>query len=292
MDENQQALNRELILHPEDRAKLEPAILLQIQENLKSIKYLSKFLRKPEIVTVMVKSLFKDQFFLENIENIPNCGLKKGAKTFFRGVQCKRGKYTAMLHDIKLGKFNDEVSAAIAYDKAVLSGGENPRKLNFPDLFDQMLSENVKEEINARKLTHPKSNYAGIKWTGTRWYSMVCSSNTMHFVGNFKDEREAAEWRDIVILKFGLRSTNMNFTERYYLTKGADLNTYGICFTDNCWHAQIQQKGVNRFVGNFKDPIKAAKAYDRAALEYIGKNARLNFPYIDYSYGQNNTKWD
>lgn len=45
------------------------------------------------------------------------------------------------------------------------------------------------------------------------------------------------------------------------------------------WKAQITKgKGRNIYLGYFNDPADAARAYDRAAREYFGEYARLNFP--------------
>lgn len=42
--------------------------------------------------------------------------------------------------------------------------------------------------------------------------------------------------------------------------------------------ARINADGKSRYLGSFRDPIDAAKAYDEAAKEYFGDYARLNFP--------------
>ena len=44
------------------------------------------------------------------------------------------------------------------------------------------------------------------------------------------------------------------------------------------WRAFIKVNGVLKQIGRFDCPIKAAKAYDAAALEYHGEFASLNFP--------------
>ncbi len=44
----------------------------------------------------------------------------------------------------------------------------------------------------------------------------------------------------------------------------------------NRWDAGIVYRGKYRYLGNFKDPKDAAKAYDRAALRLFGDFARIN----------------
>ena len=46
---------------------------------------------------------------------------------------------------------------------------------------------------------------------------------------------------------------------------------------DKRWQAKIGINGKQLYLGEFKDPIKAAKNYDFTALKYFGKFARINF---------------
>lgn len=45
-----------------------------------------------------------------------------------------------------------------------------------------------------------------------------------------------------------------------------------------CWRASIKVKGKYYYIGNFKDPVLAATAYDKWAKEIWGDFAYLNFP--------------
>lgn len=45
----------------------------------------------------------------------------------------------------------------------------------------------------------------------------------------------------------------------------------------NRWHAQIRLGGRSRSIGNFLDPIDAARAYDGAAFDQWGEFAYLNW---------------
>jgi hypothetical protein len=45
------------------------------------------------------------------------------------------------------------------------------------------------------------------------------------------------------------------------------------------WRAQIKAGGKMKYVGQFASKIEAARAYDRAARQYWGSFAALNFPH-------------
>ncbi len=47
---------------------------------------------------------------------------------------------------------------------------------------------------------------------------------------------------------------------------------------DSKWQANIKLNGKDIHLGNFTCLIKAAKAYDTAAMKYFGEFARVNFP--------------
>lgn len=54
----------------------------------------------------------------------------------------------------------------------------------------------------------------------------------------------------------------------------------GVCWhkNHNCWVAQIGFNGTLHRLGNFRDEVEAAKAYDAKAREYFGAFAKTNFP--------------
>ena len=44
------------------------------------------------------------------------------------------------------------------------------------------------------------------------------------------------------------------------------------------WYVRAKLKGKEHFIGRFRDPVDAAKAYDRKVTELFGGFAYLNFP--------------
>jgi hypothetical protein len=47
---------------------------------------------------------------------------------------------------------------------------------------------------------------------------------------------------------------------------------------EKAWHVRIYTNGKRIFIGSFKDEFAAAHAYDRAAKQFYGQFAELNFP--------------
>jgi len=75
--------------------------------------------------------------------------------------------------------------------------------------------------------------------------------------------------------------TNAENSRNYAKPTGASSKYRGVCWVkrDKAWAARISTgKGGKRSLGNFKDEVLAARAYDRAARELHGEFATLNFP--------------
>ena len=71
-----------------------------------------------------------------------------------------------------------------------------------------------------------------------------------------------------------------NYNRLAIKRKGATSKYKGVAWKKEYkkWNAQIYFKGECIFLGYFKEEKQAAKAYDKAAKEYHGEFASLNFP--------------
>ena len=79
-------------------------------------------------------------------------------------------------------------------------------------------------------------------------------------------------------LRFATNAENSRYARK---TKNKFCSDYkGIHYIKKVkrWRARITFEGKTRYVGQYRDEISAAKAYDRAAKKYFGEFACLNFP--------------
>jgi hypothetical protein len=79
-----------------------------------------------------------------------------------------------------------------------------------------------------------------------------------------------------VNLRIATQSQNMQNRRK---KPNASSRFIGVCFKKNeyLWVAQIKYKKKRLWLGRFDNEVDAAKAYDRAAKQYHGEFARLNF---------------
>jgi hypothetical protein len=92
-----------------------------------------------------------------------------------------------------------------------------------------------------------------------------------HFNHNGLDNRKEN-------LRFATRAENVRYSQK---TKNKFSSDYkGVHYIKKVkrWRATITFEGKKIYVGQYRDEISAAKAYDRAAKKYFGEFACLNFP--------------
>jgi hypothetical protein len=91
-----------------------------------------------------------------------------------------------------------------------------------------------------------------------------------HWNGNSQDNRKANLRIATYLQNAYNRGKKKNATSKYI----------GVSFDKQTksWGVKIKHRGKHRWIGRFKREIDGARAYDRAALKYRGRFARLNFP--------------
>jgi hypothetical protein len=78
-------------------------------------------------------------------------------------------------------------------------------------------------------------------------------------------------------LRFATRAENSRYARKKKNKFRSDYKGVQYIKKIRKWRARITFEGRTRYIGDFKDEISAAKAYDRAAKKYFGEFACLNF---------------
>jgi len=133
------------------------------------------------------------------------------------------------------------------------------------------------------------SRFKGVYWIESigRWQASIKEKGRLKYLGCFDNEEDAArkynyeanihhgefaKYNDVIPLfpdnLFDNRAKRATNTSGYT----------GVYSYRGHWMSKIVISGKQKYLGCFKDPIGAAKAYDTAAKELHGENARLNFP--------------
>ncbi len=97
-------------------------------------------------------------------------------------------------------------------------------------------------------------------------YSLSSSLSCDRIVGGCNDEARPT------------KITSLKLKERTPHRQSSSFK--GICWNKvrQTWLVRVLYKGERVYVGNFRDEIEAAKAYDKKAIELLGSGAILNFP--------------
>lgn len=140
------------------------------------------------------------------------------------------------------------------------------------------------------------SRYLGVCWDATTdsWRFSIKSDGHVYTRTSFADEQEAAVCRDRLALYLHGADAKVNFPRRKLrpvrfealtreLREKRSTSRYRGVFRDwdvsrLTWLAQIQVQRRAYLLGRYATPREAAQAYDRAAVYYFGKGAKLNFP--------------
>ncbi|KAK3287254.1 hypothetical protein CYMTET_5231 [Cymbomonas tetramitiformis] len=190
-----------------------------------------------------------------------------------------------------LGQYDDEVTAAEAYDRASREvHGSDTSKVNFSS-------------------AHPSartSKYLGVCWLkrDQAWRAVIrpAPGAVQRYLGNFKDEESAAEAYDRASREVhGSDTTKVNFPLPSQQARRAQLvvrSTAHSAQADHArtlarasrysgvswfkqtrkWYAYVTINGCKKHLGYFVDEETAAEAYDRASRELHGADTtKVNF---------------
>jgi hypothetical protein len=220
----------------------------------------------------------------------------KSKSGYFGVIKTPSGKYRAEI-SIGYGKmkiigssYATAKQAAKAYDKEAIKLRKPLTLLNYPKRapvgytpIQKALRSN--NSIGYRGVTKMRKNYqATIKSAGKRTY-----------LGTYDTAKEAAIAYDRAVLKANKSTTLLNFPDMVHnLDVEPKRNTFKLSSTgyrgigktpSGRFAAAINTTGKNRSLGTYDTAIKAALAYDQAAIKAGKKKSTLNFPTLNFPDG-------
>lgn len=226
----------------------------------------------------------------------------------FRGVSFNADtqKWAVQIHydDLSsyLGVYDDEVTAAQVYDAAAHEYLDTKFvKFNFPNqtfkLSDFGITKDPKTGRPKVELVKSQTGYRGVEFsplTG-KYATRISFNNTSFRQGLYDSPEEAARVYDAAARHYLGEKAILNFPDekntynpRRFLLQSHNTSGYrGVTKHGNKWRSMIEVNKSKFRLGNFNDPIDAAKAYDEAALKHLGNKARLNFPDSPLSFTAN-----
>lgn len=151
--------------------------------------------------------------------------------------------------------------------------------------------------LNRQNRITNTSGYKGVSYNkkDSIYVARIQDKGKIRRIGISQDPVECAKMYDMMAIKLFGEYACINFPDMVYTQEEID-STYmymmdsrikantsgytGVNWVDReCkWRAYITYKRKFYSLGYYDDPIEAAKAYDRRAIEFYGERARLNFP--------------
>jgi AP2-like factor (ANT lineage) len=197
-----------------------------------------------------------------------------------------------------LGRWPSRREADIARDRAALKL-KLDRPLRYPREARRLGPASAAElvaESHALEKAERSSRFSGVSQNGKtgKWrVSFKAKGRKYDFTG-FADEESAAVVRDRLALHLLGKAATLNFpTRRLKPASFAQLQlelreqrtasryrgvSYDAGVQRSKWSAEIVIDYTGVFLGRYQTERAAALAYDRAALYYLGKRAKLNLP--------------
>ncbi len=222
-------------------------------------------------------------------------------------------RITMIDHELYVGVYDTERTAAIARDRAILALGLDlplqcpAQAKRLGPAKPEALRREARIDRRAKAVadtSHPEaSRYVGVsfrEWdTSFPFLANLSLATGPVYLGSWRTAREAAIARDRAVLALAIGGDDpfLNFPdvarrrgpatpealrdEARSLFKATRTSRFrGVSWVARVrrWSASIHHDGKQRWLGHFDDEEVAAQAYDAAAKRFKGKRARLNFP--------------
>lgn len=229
--------------------------------------------------------------------------MKKQGQYFGVGFDNQKGMFVARIlingKSNYIGKFINEITAAIVYDSMVKKNGFD-RRLNFPEpepfnpipntrlirltkgLFATINSDNF-ERVNKFKW-HAEEGDNTFYATRSIYNNGKKTTMPLHrFILGITDPKIQIDHKNrngLICTRENMRiATNQQNACNQVGSKNSTSHYKGVYYNKekHKFTAQIKVDYKSRYIGHFKDEIDAAKAYDAKAKELFGEFAYLNF---------------
>jgi hypothetical protein len=200
-----------------------------------------------------------------------------------------------------LGRWPTVRAASVARDRAVLHYRLSlPLRLPRSSLrLGPASPAELRKQATALARSRTQTGLLGVYPSKSgAWGAYVTRGRKLVFLGNFASKKVAALVHDRVEVYIRPTSTRLNFPRRRHeptspaamraearaaLKRSCSSRYTGVTFdgnrkTERAWLAAITIKRRALPLGRWSSERDAARAYDRAALFYLGANAKLNLP--------------
>lgn len=199
-------------------------------------------------------------------------------------------------------RFESEDEARKAYDRLSLFLYKSEAVINYDNLRDTYLKENLQDYFNWFSSKRAKTSlYHGVRFDkkSNKWMSRANNMGSRIYLGCYDCEKEAAEIVDKISLFLDKDTTRLNFpenkiqyldldlfaiyssfknsnkqTSRKTTSKFRGVSKHGRSNSLWCWEFKFNKA---RFRGTCLTEADAAKQYDSKASSMLGDKARLNF---------------
>jgi hypothetical protein len=209
---------------------------------------------------------------------------------------------------VGLGRFDDEVEAAEAYDAKARELKGDGAKLNFPGPGEKQgigrTLRTPEDVAAAKKMGSRRSSYRGVCWDKQpgKWKAQIKEKTTgkVKHLGLFIDEEEAAQAYDKAERAMSGADAKLNFPQegeqqaRPRTTRTKEevaaakslppqkSKHRGVTWDGNRgkWKCSIKYKGGHKYLGRFDDEEEAAAAYNTEAekLKELGDGPHVPAP--------------